>query len=42
VEAKWADGVLEVTTLAPPAPAPKRVEIRIEGGGGPPKSTRAA
>jgi HSP20 family protein len=42
VQAKWTNGMLEVTMPAPLAVAPKKVEIQIEGSAAQPKAIRAA
>jgi HSP20 family protein len=42
VQAKFANGMLDLTLPAPVMVAPKKVEIQIEGGGDKPKAVKAA
>jgi HSP20 family protein len=42
VQAKFANGMLDVTLPAPVTVAPKKVEIQIEGGADKPKAVKAA
>ncbi len=42
VQAKFSNGMLDLTMPAPLAVAPKKVEIQIEGGPGPARAIKAA
>ena len=42
VQAKYSNGMLEVTMPAPLSVAPKRVDIQVEAGQGQPKAIKAA